>query len=518
MFSQFLSFNRCKFNVGCRIVYFFSLTFFWSFSFSQVTTQQGHIDSLIGELKHTPRDSTRILLLEKIGYNYSTLDPKKGLDFALKANNLALDLKLKQREGSSLAIVAINLAAAGSYDKAIDYNKKSIEIYKSANYPKGIAAVNANLSQVYLKLGDYSNALDCNFSALEVYDIYEEHRSKAIVLENIGSIYYELNEFSKSGKYYQQALTLNRKFASKLDVARCLGNYSRVFMRNNEYEKALNYLNQAMKINLEHGNRNGVQINLINIGNVYLRQEKFKEALDQFYQSLEISESLDFKNFIAVNKGNIGEVYLRLYKSNMKDSELLGKSIDYLNNAIMICDSIEYPAPKVEFIGILIEAYTLKKNFESAYEFLQIKTVLVDSLNTLAAKEKLVKLESKRDSDIKDKDIIIKDKELQIMKLGFQRKTLIYSLVISVLMFILVLVLRYIRRKVKSHRRVISEIKQVQAHEIRGPIATILGLSNLLKQTHREKGITNQEIIAGIDEMAIKLDKVIMRIIKESDG
>ncbi len=518
MNSQDLNFSVCKFNVVRRIVSLFLLLLFGFYSFSQATTQQEYIDSLVGELKHTSRDSTRILLLEKIGYTYSTLDPKKGLDFALKANNLALDLKLKQREGSSLAIVAINLAAAGSYDKAIDYNKKSIEIYKSANYPKGVAAVNANLSQVYLKLGDYSNALDCNFRALEVYDNYDEHRSKAIVFENIGSIYYELNEFSKSGKYYRQALALYRKFADKLDVARCLGNYSRVFMRNNEYEKALNYLNQAMNINLEHGNRNGVQINLINIGNVYMRQEKFKEALDQFYQSLEISESLDFKNFIAVNKGNIGEVYLRLYKSNMRDIELLGKSIDYLNNAIMICDSIKYPAPKVEFIGILIEAYTLKKNFESAYEFLQVKTAIVDSLNSLEAREKLAKLDIMRDKDLRDKDLIIKNRELQIMKLGFQKKTLFYSLAISLLIITLLLFLRYFRKKVKTHKRVISEIKQTQAHEIRGPIATILGLSNLLKQTNREKGISDKEIIAGIDEMAIKLDKAIIRIIKESDG
>lgn len=515
MFYQFLNFKKFT---AVRILNFFLLFFCCSSSFSQVTTQQEYIDSLVVELKHTPRDSTKILLLEKIGHTYSTLDPKKGFEYALQANQLALELNLKQREGSSLAIIAINLAAAGSYDMAIEYNKKSIEIYKSVNYPKGIAAVNANLSQVYLKLGNYSSALDCNFSALEIYDSFEEHRSKAIVLENIGSIYYELNEFSKSGKYYEQALELYRAHASKLDVARCLGNVSRVLMESKEFDEALNYLNQAMKINLNHGNRNGVQINLINIGNVYMRQEKYEDALHQFSQSLEISESLNFKNFVAVNKGNIGEAYLKLYKSNMKNDELLEKSIASLNEAILICDSIKYPAPKAEFIGTLIEAYTLKNNFQRAYELLQIKTSIVDSLNSLAAKEKLFNLEAKRDSDLKNKDLIIKDNELEIMRLGFQKKTLFYSLTISLLMLTLLIFLRYFRKKVKTHRRVISEIKQVQAHEIRGPIATILGLSNLLKQKNRDKGISDEEIIEGIDEVAKKLDKIIVRIVKETNS
>lgn len=518
MYSEYQSFNMLKNSILKLTASLFSLTFFLSFSFSQVTTQQQYLDSLIGELKQSPRDSTRILLLEKIGHSYSTLDPKKGLDFAFKANSLSIDLKLKQREGSSLAIIAINLAAAGSYEKAIDYNKKAIEVYKSVNYPKGVAAVNANLSQIYLKLGDYSNALDCNFRALKIYDTSEEYRSKAVVIENIGSIYYELNDFAKSDKYYKQALELYRKYASKVDVARCLGNISRVFMQNKEYDEALNYLNQSMKINLEHGNRYGVQINLINIGNVYLRKENYEEALFNFYRSLEISEALSFNNFIAVNKGNIGETYLHIYKSNKEDSEPLEKSITFLQEAIMICDSIKFPAPKVEFIGTLIEAYELKENFQQAYELLQIKTAIVDSLNALEAKEKLAKLDILRDKDLRDKDLIIKNRELQIMKLSFQKETLFYSLVISVLMITLLLFLRYFHKKVKTHKRVIFDIKQTQAHEIRGPIATILGLSSLLKQKDLEKGVSDEEIIAGIDEMAIKLDKAIARIIKESNS
>ena len=43
-------------------------------------------------------------------------------------------------------------------------------------------------------------------------------------------------------------------------------------------------------------------------------------------------------------------------------------------------------------------------------------------------------------------------------------------------------------------------------------------LSNLLKQKNRDKGISDEEIIEGIDEVAKKLDKIIVRIVKETNS
>jgi len=497
-------------------LYFILLGFYLNIH-AQVTTQQEYLDSLIGDLKNAPKDSNKVLLLEKIGHTYSSLDSKKGLEYAIKANKLAVELKLKNREASSLTIIGINYAADLEHDKAIEYYRRAIDIYESSKDISGMATVNSNLSLVYLKLGNYSKALECNFNALKYFEDSEEYRNKGVVLENIAGIYYELKEFAKSEKYYLKALKLFKKVDSEMDIARSMGNISRVSLQNGDYDKAMKYLNDALIINEKNGNKRGVLINLTNIGNVYSKKELYDEALDYFYQSLEISEKLILKNYIAINKGNIGETYLKMFKrSNHLNTDYLTRSISNLNEAILICESIQFIAPKIEFAKGLIEAYELNKDYKTAYELLKKNTELEDSLFSLESKESLAHIESKLENDLKDKDIIIKNKELEIYKLGVDKKTLFYTWAISVLILILFIFLRYFFRKVKQHKELISQIKQTHSHDIRGPVATILGLSYLLKEKNRKEKISDEEIIDGIQELAKVLDERVLRIIKDS--
>lgn len=486
------------------------------FASAQVTTQNQYIDSLLVVLKTSPKDSTRILALEKIGHAYSTFNPTKGLEFATKAHKLAVELRLKNREASSIAIMALNHAGASNFEKAIEFNKNSIAIYKTIRNKKAIAAVNSNQSQIYLQLGKYSKALECNFAALEIYDGYHENRNKGIVLENIANIHFELDNFAKASKYYNQALTLYKAFGTKTDIARCLGNMSRVSMERKNYPAALAHLNEALKINKESENKSAILVNLTNIGNVYSKQNLNEKALSFFRKSLKISEALSLKNFIAINKGNIGGAYVNLYKqTDHADKTLLDNAITNLNEAIRLCDAIGYTAPKLEFSESLTEAFTLKKDYKKAFDLLQAKSVIRDSLQSLESKAELTKLEIKRENDLQLKNIIIKNKELEIAKLNTQKKTLFHLLIIIILTGMLMIIIPYFIRKQKKHNKVLAEIKQMQSHEIRGPIATILGLAHILKhRTTEETG--KKELVEGIEKHAMKLDEIVLRITKNT--
>lgn len=492
-----------------RLAFFFMVA--GHFAYAQVPAGNQYIDSLVAVLKATPKDSTRVLALEKIGHAYANSDPKKGLEYSTKAYRLALKLNLKNREAASLATIAINHSAASHFEKAIDVNEQALAIYKAIGNKKAMAAVNSNLSQIYLQLGKYPKALECNFEALKIYDNYHENRNKAIVLENIANIHFELHNLTKASKYYGQTLAIYKQSGTKTDLARCLGNMSRVSLEQKNYALALQHLSEALKKNTEVGNKTGVLINLTNIGNVYLKQDANEKALDYFQKSLAMSELLSFKNFIAVNKGNIGSAYINLYKEKASDKTLLDKAIQNLNEAIFLCDAIGYVAPKAEFSESLSEAYALKKDYKMAFETLKAESVLRDSLQASEAKTKLSALELQRESDLKSKNIIIKNKELEIAKLNDQKKTLFHLLIILILTILLLVFIPYYIRKQKKHSKVLAEIKQIQSHEIRGPIATILGLANLLKSRAPEDE-TKDELLEGIEEHAMKLNEIVVKI------
>ena len=150
-------------------------------------------------------------------------------------------------------------------------------------------------------------------------------------------------------------------------------------------------------------------------------------------------------------------------------------------------------------------------------------------------------LETKRELEIRDKDLAIKEKQRQIEELAVAKKRndrLIYILLIALLLLVVGIVGKRANEywrltknlamekstlatqleariaQVKKKKHALDEIAHIQSHDVRGPVATILGLSqlfNLDDPTDPE----NKAIIKGITQIAEQLDKVITHIVKE---
>ncbi|MFA6261631.1 MAG: tetratricopeptide repeat protein [Bacteroidia bacterium] len=490
-----------------------------AFLFGQISSQQHEADSLKRLLDKSKKDSERIKILENLGHHYAASDPSKGLDFAVEANALAKELKLPDKEASSLAVMAINYDAMMDFDKAIEYNQKASALYlKHKNY-LGYAAVYANLSSIYMSMGKYANALSSSMAALAVYDTSGTPRNKAIVLENIGSIYFELKKYTASEMYYKGALLLFDSLNNKSDIARCSGNLARIYTELNATEQALRLLFKAYRMNAELHNQRGKIINLTNIGIAYLRMKKYDSAYTFFNHSLNLSKKLNLIQFIAFNKGNIGTVFLHQYKFTAIDNktELLNKAIDNLQNASNLCDSLGLSAPKLEFDETLLEAFTLKRDYEQALSKYRSIVSLKDTLHSIETRTTIAKLETQRELELKDKDILIKQHELEIEKLSDQKRTVIYLLVILLLSFLIFLFARYHISRINARKKEVLELKQIHAHQVRGPVATIIGLADLLKVIGSDNKYTSDELIQGIETEAKKLDKIVTLLIKKED-
>jgi len=68
---------------------------------------------------------------------------------------------------------------------------------------------------------------------------------------------------------------------------------------------------------------------------------------------------------------------------------------------------------------------------------------------------------------------------------------------------------------VKDQNRRLQEIASISSHEIRRPVATILGLANLFDRNEPDNPM-NREIINHIDSTAKELDSVIHTIVEKT--
>jgi tetratricopeptide (TPR) repeat protein len=291
------------------------------------------------------------------------------------------------------------------------------------------------------------------------------------------------------------------------------------------------YHTHALEINKKYGNTSSVQINLANIALSYSNLKKYSKALEYHFAALKVSEETGNPRDIAINMGNIGETYY-LISTNWNTADKYGKqvkptksanlleAVSWLEKATSTLEQIKYFAPLTEFGPYLAEAYFLSSDLEKAYRYHMHFTAIKDSVFSQENKAKLASIATQFEVQLKDRTIALKNKEIEVAQLSAANKrkeSFIYLISIVVLLAVIVVVVKKYIADDKSHKNVMNEISQMQSHEIRGPVARILGLIQLFNKEDDRDPI-NKELIIALNSVAIELDTVIKKVVKKTNA
>ncbi len=484
-------------------------------------------DSLTKQLVSAKEDTNKVRTLDLLSYNYSAIMPDEGIKYGEQA--LVLAKKLDWRSGilTSYADLGINYAAKSNQAKAIYYDKKALKLAEELGNKGTQAAVLANMSLVFLGQSDYLNALNYGYKALAFDEGYLDKRTGAIIRENLGTIYLEQKNYLKTMAYYLVALKLYEELGDREGIARSNCNVGIVHEARGEYDQAIQYHRRSLQTNAEMGNQNAMQINYANLGSVYLHMKNYQLALENQLQALKISEQLGIASSMAINFGNLGETYFALANDSSGAPEAhwrkerktnLDRSIRYLEQAVLYCKKTGYSAPQIEFSQYLFEAYDLAGDYKKAFHAFKEHTQVKESVYSHQNQLELASMETKRELDLKDKRIIIKNKEIEIAKLQEKNKSnerIIYFSAILIILTVTGLVIKTFSRRNKVQRETLNDIAAIQSHELRGPLATILGLTQLFNQEAPNDPV-NKKVIDSIAATGRDMDEIVRRIIDKS--
>jgi tetratricopeptide (TPR) repeat protein len=510
-------------------LYIFLFTAFPLLLSAQSTNSSPLIDSILQELPLAKNDTNKVKSLDLLSFTYAKVDPDAGLKYAAQAKELSEKLEWKKGIASAWSDMGINYEAKSDHAKAIANDLKALDLYETLGQKQSMAGVLANISLVYLAQANYSKALDYSFRALKLNEEITDQKTSAIIQENIGIIYMEQGKHDVAMDYYSKALTINETLGDEDGIARLRGNIGIIYDANGDYQKALEYHIKALEANTKTGKKIAMQINLANIGNAYSHLNDFSKALQYHMQALRISQELGLKKDIAVNLGNIGETYFFIAKDTsgtiQPDSlihnsreENIHAAISYLEQATTLCREINFVGPLIEFRQYLSKAYFLSGDYKKAYETFEIYTANKDSVFSVQGDIKLKDLETRRELDMKDKEIIIQNKQIEIGNLAASNKRKERALFISgivLLLLIITVVIRGFIKRSKAQEDALSDIASIQSHEIRGPVARILGLSKLFNKNNPADPM-NKELIQHISNATLELDEVVKKIVKKT--
>ena len=409
--------NLNNFRAMRRFLIFFVFLHFYS---SYAQTQ---IDSLTGLLEQSIADTTRINVLNELSVEFRSKDPDLGLRYAQDALELSSEIDNQVLKSSSLNNIGVILELQGNLSIAMEKYMQALKISREAKDDNGIAKELNNIGIVYKKEGEHQKAIKYYKESLNIHSKLENKKGMAICLNNLGLSNKALNQYEEAGKYYAQCLDI---FIELNHIAGQAVVYNNLGIVNKELDNkdlALEYFNKSLKIREGMGSRQGIAVVYNNIGELYSQYGEYDKAIDYLSKSIKITKELGFKDLLFHN------------------------------------------------YGLLDEAYFKSGGLDSAYHYLTLLSILKDTLNNQQKKEQLRELEVKFETENKEREIEVLEKEKLIQNEQVERqKWQILTVASGLGLSLIVVLMIYInmRSKSKSREEIIKQkrIVDVKNQEI----------------------------------------------------
>lgn len=174
-------------------------------------------DSLKLVLSHEMEDSTRVLLLAALSFEYSNKQVDTAIIYAQQSLKLAQRLEYKKGEAIATSTYARCLSAQGNYPKAIELGLRSLRMSEELRDESEVAFVDGQLADIYRDAGEYGIALNYSMKATEFFEKSNRDFSSAlgsfqkIMLAVTASIYERSGKFDSGLLYAQRAYDLDVK-------------------------------------------------------------------------------------------------------------------------------------------------------------------------------------------------------------------------------------------------------------------------------------------------------------------
>jgi len=247
-----------------------------------------------------------------------------------------------------------------------------------------------------------------------------------------------------------------------------------------------------------------------NISQYYLNNKDYNKAI--YYGEKGATTALKFnqQRSLTYSYSWLGEAYY--FKGDKP------RGLDYLNKALSIALLLKQPYREMELYEHFYDCYYSSGDYKAALSAIMRSHKLRDSLQVSVNEKQISELEIKYGSAKKDKEIAFMSHSGEVKN---RQIILILAGSLLFLIFSVILVLQYrilyrdnslIKKSNVEKDQALENIAYIQAHELRKPVASIMGLINLIKATDYE---VDKEAITKLEEASKELDTKIRSIITQ---
>ena len=150
----------------------------------------------------------------------------------------------------SWAIVAY---ARGDYDQALDWYRKSLEIFEALGDRAGMANSYHQLGIVAHKRGDYDQALDWYRKSLEINEALGDRAGMASSYHQLGRVAQDRGDYDQALDWYRKSLEISEALGDRAGMARSISQIGVLYTERGEAEEAVPFNLRSLALRLEIG-------------------------------------------------------------------------------------------------------------------------------------------------------------------------------------------------------------------------------------------------------------------------
>lgn len=403
---------RVKRNPSYRTVSYLSvlLTFVFFIIFcTSFAQQQSKIDEFEKKLQTAKDDKSKIEILTSLGELYLRAVPSKARKYCLTALELSNKTNNAKGKINSCNTIANSYYLEGDYNSSLDYYLRALKVVEEIGDKKGIANSMMGIGNIYSAQGNNKLSLEYLLKSLKIREELNDKDGISGCYNNIGIIYMDMNDYVKALDYQLKSLKLKQEIGDKKGTSSNLGNIGAIYYQQGNYPLALEYQQKAYEIRKELNNKKGIAMSFLDIGSIYEKQGKYEDALQSQLNAIKTAKEVGYKVALEGAYLALSSVYEKL--NNTKDA------LEYYKLYTSIKDSIFNTENSSKLIEMQTKFDTERKEKEIA-----LLTKGREILDLQAKQQQFELIKQKMEAVQRKKEIELKEKELQGQKLENEAK------------------------------------------------------------------------------------------------
>lgn len=490
----------------------------------------------------TKIDSTYALATAELAYQLYSLRPDSSLMLAREADSLSIKLNFKKGEGRANRVIGIYYWSKGDLSKAMRHFERALELAEKSRDQKGIASCLLNIGVVHRNKGNVRLAADYYFRSLKIREAIHDKQGIATTTNNLGLIYFTQQMYDKALESFDYSIRVTQEIHDKPGIARAYLNRGKVLQMLSQHQNALDSYSESLKLAREVGDQRSMCLALENIANIYVLFKQYDKALAMLNEALTTALALNSKDRIADVKEEFA-----IYYNAIGDAQ---KAYQFATEGALLAKEVGV----LEIWKDALEQKYLAEKKLGRYKEALDDHLLFIKLRDSIRNDEISKTTLSKEYDFKSEKLRSEQEKKELEHLASQERQKritntfagisITLVLISLLIFISNRKINNKKRELQSARQLIeqqnAEItkrnetleaevgkrthelseynKQLEqfafmsAHNLRGPVARILGLGNLLAISPEKEEEEKKMIVDKIVSTTYELDEVVRDI------